>query len=78
MYHTIDIEGQSEYRYARYLAPDRSPGNLAEMEIYGHNGQRLEGEIIGTEGSFFWFNPSDKYKVFDGDVLSFFEAEIWW
>jgi hypothetical protein len=75
MYHTIDVEVPTKYRYVRYLAPEGSSGMLAELEIYGKDEQRIEGEVIGTEGSLFIFGLSDKYKVFDGDVLTFFEAE---
>ena len=75
MYHTIDTGDLPEYRYVRYLAPDGSPGLLAELEVYGQDGEKMDGEIIGTEGSLFIFGLSDKYKVFDSDVLTFFEAE---
>lgn len=75
LYHDIPLSLSGKYRYFRYLAPKGSPGDLAELEIYGENGNLLQGEVIGDNTSFYIFGASDKYRVFDGNVESYFEAE---
>ncbi len=63
------------YRYWRYKQ-DRSLThcNMAEMQFYERGtGRRLHGRVIGTEGSF--MNRGGRREcVFDGDVLTFFDA----
>ena len=60
-------------RYFRYVSSDKGHVFLAEMRAYDTAGHELAGEIIGTEGS--WDdNGFDKYKVFDGNYLTFFDA----
>lgn len=75
MYQTINVNIKTPYRYFRYLAPVGSPGDMAELEVYGQNDSLLNGEIIGDETSFLWFASSDKFKAFDKNVLTYFEAE---
>lgn len=75
LYHTVDLHLDNQYRFFRYIAPKGSPGDLAELEFYNENGEQIRGEVIGDGTSFFIFGLSDKYKAFDGDVLTYFEAE---
>lgn len=74
-YHDISLSLTGKYRYFRYLAPKGSRGDLAELEIYDRNDSLLCGEIIGDNTSFYWFGFSNKYKAFDGDVTTIFEAD---
>jgi len=75
MFLTVSVETEGSYQYFRYVASPTSPGDMAELEIYNNEGIRLEGEIIGNNSSLYVLGLSDKYKAFDGDVLTFFEAE---
>lgn len=74
-YHDIPLRYPEKYRYFRYLAPKGSPGDLAELEIYDEKDSLLCGEVIGDNTSFYIFGFSDKYKVFDRDISTIFEAE---
>lgn len=75
LYHTVDLYLDNKYRFFRYIAPKGSAGDLAELEFYNENGEQIRGTVIGDDTSFFIFGLSDKYKAFDGDVLTCFEAE---
>ena len=59
-----------KFRYMRYIPKAGTSGNIAEIELYGRDGQQLTaGKIIGT------YAPRDKFhpmgNAFDGDVLSY-------
>ncbi len=63
------------YRYWRYKQ-DRplTHCNMAEMQFFERGtGKRLSGSVIGTEGSFREYGYR-RESVFDGDVLTFFDA----
>lgn len=74
-FNTVSLSVEGKYKYFRYLSPKFSWGNIAEIELYNEKGDLIEGDIIGTEGS---SNDTgmDKTKVFDGDVLTFFDAPV--
>jgi len=74
-FHTKHISLHGKYRYFRYLSPKFASGNIAEIELYNENSNLIVGDIIGTEGSYGDGNM-DITKVFDGDVLTFFDAPI--
>lgn len=64
------------FRYLRYLAPDGTCGNVAEIEFdsgTGTSAVKLTGTPFGTPGS---YNNSgnDFTKVFDGNTSTFFDA----
>lgn len=61
------------FRYIRYLSPRGAFVNMAEVGFYAPSGEKLVGEIIGTEGSY-GNSGDDKYKLFDGDPLTYFNA----
>ena len=61
------------FRYIRYLSPSGAFVNMAEVGFYAPSGEKLVGEIIGTEGSY-GNSGDDKYKLFDGDPLTYFNA----
>ena len=60
------------FRYLRYLAPDGSYGNVAEIE-FDSGGVKLTGAAFGTPGSYA-NSGNDFTKVFDGDTTTFFDA----
>ena len=64
------------YRYLRYLSPNSSYGNIAELEFYSGTGTsavNLTGTPFGTPGSF--QNSENTFsKVFDGNTTTFFDA----
>lgn len=61
------------FRYIRYFSPRGAFVNMAEIGFYDPAGKKLVGKIIGTEGSY-WNSGDDKYKLFDGDPLTYFNA----
>jgi len=60
------------FRYLRYLAPDGTFGNIAELE-FDSNGAKLAGTLFGTPDSYYG-SGNDITKVFDGDTSTFFDA----
>jgi len=73
-FHSFDIRNTSEYRYLLYYSPDNSRCNVAELEFYNENNDKLTGKVIGTIGT--WSNtPSTREKAFDGDPTTFFDAD---
>jgi hypothetical protein len=69
----IDINDNGRYKYFRYLSTPGGHVFMAEVEVFDSSGAKLEGNVIGSEGSFN-NNGLDKHKVFDGDVLTYFDA----
>ena len=52
----------------------RTHVNIAEISFW-HDGEKLNGKIIGTDGS--WGNRgSTKEKVFDNNLLTFFDSPV--
>jgi hypothetical protein len=74
-YHTVEISQPAKYRYIRYCSPDNGFGNVAELKFYNKNGDKLNGTVIGTPGSWSGSNMTVD-KVFDDDVSTFFDAPI--
>lgn len=60
-------------KYVRYVSPPGAFVSMAEVEFYDPSGKSLSGEIIGTDGSY-WDLGNDKYKLFDKDPLTYFDA----
>ena len=58
------------YRYLRYIGPNGSYCNINELVFYDEKGQQIKGKMIGTEGQP-WASVE---KVFDGDILTGFDA----
>ncbi|MDR1202038.1 MAG: discoidin domain-containing protein [Tannerellaceae bacterium] len=72
----VIIDQPQEYRYYRYLSPEKANCNIAELEFYGKANEetKMIGRMIGTQGS--WNNnPLRTFdKAFDGNVLTFYDA----
>ena len=69
------FDRQDTFRYVRYLSAPEGFCNMAEMRFYDNNGQVLEGDIIGNEGSYNNHPGRTKQAVFDNNPLSFYEAK---
>lgn len=68
-----DLGDTIRFRYIRYLSPPGAFVSMSEIGFYDPAGRKLAGRIIGTEGSY-WNLGNDKYKLFDGDPLTYFNA----
>lgn len=73
-YDSVSVKPSKAYRYWRYVSPKDGLGNMAEIEFYGHDGKRLSGRVIGTDGSYSVHDTTtNKYAVFDGNPLTYFD-----
>lgn len=73
-YYAIDVNLNAPYRYYRYMSPDNSLCNMAELIFFDKNEREVVGEVIGSDGAIFNEERLNKYSVFDNDVLTFFNA----
>lgn len=72
---SVVLERPVEATAFRYVSAPNSNVYLAELEVYNEQNEQIEGEIIGTDGS--WYNNGrDKYMAFDHDMLTFFDAPV--
>jgi len=77
-FHALSSSNLNKYRYFRYLAAPNSNYNMAEVEVYDENGNRILAEqaFDATAG----FTAK---KLFDGDVLTYYasftakDAPVW-
>ncbi len=73
---TLPISTATVYRYLRYLAPNGSYGDIAELEFDSGTGSslvKLTGTPFGTPGSY--RNSGNTFdKVFDGSTATYFDA----
>jgi len=67
IFHTADIQNSSKYRYIRYFSPVNGYCNVAEIEFYDKNGNKLAGTPVGSSG----VKP---ISAFDGNLTTFIEA----
>lgn len=73
VFHVITVSDERAFRYLRYIGPEGGHSNINEIVFFDTAGDRISGEIIGTDGSF-ENNGNTKEKAFDGDVLTYFDA----
>jgi hypothetical protein len=79
---TVTVTDPTAYRWVRYLAPNGSYGNIAEMQLYSSGATQppttgtatvLSGAGYGTAGS--WGGTGNTFdKAFDGSTGTFFDA----
>lgn len=63
-----------KYRYVRFVSPQNGHCNVAEIAFLDKNNHQINGNVIGTEGS--WYNSTmTKDKAFDNDISTFFDAQ---
>lgn len=67
-FYNLKPKYKGKYQYFRYLAPDGSYGNMAEIEVYDSKGEKLTSKnMFGLRGAVRGHNLE---KVFDGDPLT--------
>lgn len=67
-YNSISVTGKSKWKYFRYLSPDDSYGNMAEIEVYSKNKTKLIPQrMFGTRGA---IKNHNLEKALDGDPLT--------
>ena len=68
-YQTVPVSDGRRYRYVRFVAASGTPGNIAEIELYDVQGEKLSGSVIGN-----YRIPTETRKMeraFDGEPLTF-------
>lgn len=75
LFYDVKCTNNKKFKYVRYLGPDGSFCNINEIALFNNQNEKLTGKIIGTQGSF-KNNGKTKEKVFDGDILTSFDAPI--
>ena len=67
---------ETSFRYVRYLAPKGSYCSMAEIEFFEKESKiPLKGKILGTDGCYVYSPNCTKDKVFDGDLLTYYDAK---
>jgi len=83
VYTSANVTSTASFEYVRYLGPNGSYGDVAEVQFYGtYTGPAsggttgptpLSGSVIGTSGS--WDNDGNTIsKAFDGSLTTFFDG----
>ena len=71
-YHLVNLDYDAKYRFFRYLSPDWSRGNMAELYTFNSDGDTLKPKrLLGNFHVRPWRGPE---TLFDGDVLSFYDS----
>lgn len=70
-WYDVKIDDDTVYRYVRYIGPHGSYCNVNEIEFFSPEGEKLTGDIIGSQG----ITGKTKEKVFDGYILTGFHGE---
>lgn len=74
-YTTVKVAESKSFKYVRYLASDKTNGNMAEVEFYtAGNDQPLQGKVIGEYEPSIYYPRNTADKMFDGDALTFFHT----
>lgn len=71
-YQKVNLSYEGDYKYFRYLGPAESYCNMAEIELYDINRQKLATDSVfsidgGNQGY-------EDYKCFDGNALTYYNA----
>lgn len=67
-FHTIMLHAPDKYKYLKYLSPNGSYGNIAEIEIYSDSDSIIKPvRCFGGRGAWIEHSPE---KVFDGNELT--------
>lgn len=64
---------KGDYRYFRYMAPEKSYGNVGEIELYGKDGERLKPKRV--YGYRWTVKGHEQPKLYDGDPLTSFTLQ---
>lgn len=75
-YTTVQLENKTPVKYVRYLASDKTWGNMAEVEFCPANtNMPLKGKIIGNYKPSIYYPRYGAEMLFDGDALTFFHSQ---
>lgn len=74
-YTVIELPKPVSTQYFRYLSREGGHVYIAEVALFDERNQRLAGTVLGTDGSA-GNKGHDKYGVFDGNPLTYFDAPI--
>ena len=66
------------YRYVRYFGPRNGFCNIADMYVYGTDGELLTGNPIGVPGSYGGDKEHDYLSALDGDNATSFDSKKWY
>jgi hypothetical protein len=71
-FETAIVTSSQTFRYVRFLSPPGNFGQVAELEFYDENENKLQGKIMGNPK----LPPKESYfRAFDGNMESYFIAE---
>lgn len=71
-----NTHSSQKFRYVRYLSPEDSTNcNMAEVQFYTSNEEKLTGKIIGNEGHKGQYPDQAKEALFDDNPLTYFQAK---
>lgn len=71
-FHRVFLNGKKRYRYFRYVSPDGSRGNMAELYAFDENGDTLKAKrFIGNRHTRPFCGIEN---IADGNALSYFES----
>jgi hypothetical protein len=73
-YTSVKPKNTGKFRYIRYLPPEKSYCNVAEIGVYGTAGKKLSGVPIGIQGS----EHTSIDNVFDDDPKTFYDLKDAW
>ena len=80
IYTTLPVSSTVAFRYVRYLSPNNSYGDVADLKFYGtpatvKTNSPLSGSVIGTTGS---YNNGGTTiaKAFDNNLSTFFDGAV--
>jgi hypothetical protein len=72
-YNEAILKTSASYRYVRYKSPENGFCNVAEIEFYNPEGEKLNGTHIGTSGA--WENSKTTgEKAFDNSIRTYYDA----
>lgn len=72
-FHSLSTNYTGKYRYFRYLSPNGSHGNMAEVEMYDSVGVRAP--VKNMFGARYATRDGNLERMFDGDVLTCYNRD---
>ena len=75
-YTTVECSSNMPVKYVRYLASDKTWGNMAEVEFYTDGSEvPLKGKVISDYEPSSYYPDNGVEMIFDGDALTFFHSQ---
>lgn len=74
-YTTVRSDNHTKVKYVRYIASDKTWGNMAEVEFYSPDSDMpLKGKVISDFKPSIYYPRNEAKMLFDGDPLTFFHT----